>query len=560
MQKFLTVRSKILVAVIIPVLSMIALALFSAHNQHVTLRDDRKVHVRQMVEAGISVLEHYRALAEQGKMTPEEAKERAKNDLRDIRFGKNDYLMVYRLDGLTEVFGPAPSAEGTSRIDVKDSNGLPIVRMFIDAAKAGGGFVEYRYPRSSGGEPLPKVTAVLPYQPWDALVACGVYTDDIDEAFNAEVRIYAVILVVTVLATLALSLWTVRSITVPLGAITSAMDRLAHGARDVVVQHSDRNDEIGKLGQALAVFRTNALALDRQEEERRQTELRNREMLKAERSAIAVQFEERVMALIKDSSSATGDLHSTARTMSEVAHRAMAQANSAADATQEATSNVQTVAAAAEELHSSIAEISRQVADAARISTEASQDTIHINGMMQTLSSTAQRIGEVVNLVNGIASQTNLLALNATIEAARAGDAGKGFAVVASEVKNLANQTGRATEEITAQVAAVQEETGRAVAAIQDISAVIEQVRHISAGIASAIEEQGAATQEIARNVSQAAQGTQEVSQNVMGLTEAANTTDSVAEKVLASSAELSQNSEHMRDEIEQFLQRMREA
>jgi len=552
------VRSKILIAILVPIAGMIAFVLYGAFNLRQSMLEDRKEHVRQMVETSIAIFDRYGKLAEQGKLTADEARERAKADVRDIRFGNGDYIFVYNSSGILQVLGPKPSLEGIDRTGEKDPNGKFYVNEMLAVARQGGGFVSYEYPRQANGTPIPKLAAILPYKPWDLVVGCGVYLDDIDNAFRAHIIRQGSIAAVATLFVLILSLWLVRSITRPLACVTAALVRLAEGARDIAIEYADRGDEIGKLAKVLEVFRTNALALDRQAEERRQADAASQQALLTERAAIANRFEERVSKLIDVSVAASGDVHATAETMASVANNAKVQAQSAAAAAEQATSNVQTVAAASEQLYASISEISRQVGEAAKISSVASQQTHDVNEMMANLSASAQRIGEVVKLVTDIASQTNLLALNATIEAARAGEAGKGFAVVAGEVKNLANQTGRATDEIAAQVTEVQNGTDRAVEAIKGISAVIDQVRQISAGIASAVEEQGAATQEIARNVGQAAEGTQEVSSNIAGLSDAAGTTGSVAEKVLTAAGDLTRNAERMRGEIDEFLSGMR--
>ncbi|HXP97442.1 MAG TPA: cache domain-containing protein [Telmatospirillum sp.] len=558
MSMILSVRAKILIAVVIPILGLLSLAAFKVISERDSLVEARKEMLHELCVSTVAIFDHFHALAEKGQMTDVDAREQAKAVVRDIRYGHDDYMLVYRTDGITEVLGPMPKLEGQQRIDTKDPDGVPFVRMLIDVAKEGMGFVSYKFPRKAGEPPLAKISTAILYKPWNMVVGTGVYIDDIDEAFHRQILQVGGGLAIGVLVVFGLSLAMTQSITGALGVITRQMVQLANGDKSFSVELADRRDEIGKLAKALDVFRRNALDLERQEEARKQAEQHSKEALQEERQSIAGQFEQRVMSIIEESSRSTDEMHQTAQSMTEVANSASAQAGVASSAADLANSNVQTVAAAAEQLASSISEISRQVAEAAHVSADAAQETQRINAMMQELSDAAVRIGEVVKLVNDIASQTNLLALNATIEAARAGDAGKGFAVVAGEVKNLASQTGRATEEITQQIASVQTGTRNAVDAIKGISSVIDHVREISSGIASAVEEQGAATQEIARNVNQAVQGTIEVSENVGGLSRAAGTTGAVADSVLRAAEQMAENATRLRSEIKQFLSGIR--
>jgi len=270
--------------------------------------------------------------------------------------------------------------------------------------------------------------------------------------------------------------------------------------------------------------------------------------------ALLRSFEASAGTLVGIIASAATELRATAQSLSSTTEQTTAQAAGVAAAVEQASVNVQTVASAAEELSSSITEISRQVAQSSMIASKAVEDARRTDAIVKTLAGGAQKIGDVVGLISSIAGQTNLLALNATIEAARAGDAGKGFAVVAAEVKNLANQTAKATGDISAQIAEIQTATSEAVQAIETIAKTIDELSRIAASIAASVEEQGTATQEIARNVHEAASGTQEVSTNIIGVSRGAQETGVAAAQMLDAAGDLSQQTERMSADVGQFI------
>lgn len=344
-----------------------------------------------------------------------------------------------------------------------------------------------------------------------------------------------------------------RSIVPPLLQMVGAMGQLAGGNHAVEIPATGKKDEIGLMARAVLVFKENMIKA-RELAEKEAEAVKERIARAARVNDLTEKFDDDVTMVLKSVASASTQLQTTASSMTATAEETNSQATAVAAATEEASTNVQTVSAAAEELTSSITEISRQVAQSANVARKAVAEADRTNATVRDLSTEATRIGDVVKLINEIASQTNLLALNATIEAARAGEAGRGFAVVASEVKNLAEQTAKATDQISAQIAAIQSSSTDAVSAIGAIAATIGEINEITSAIAAAVEEQSSATQEIARNVQQAAVGTSEIATNVSGVQQAAGDTGAAAHQVLGASSELSRQSETLRARVETFL------
>ena len=349
-------------------------------------------------------------------------------------------------------------------------------------------------------------------------------------------------------------------VVMPIKAIAAAMHRIAGGDKTVTVPGTGRGDEVGQMAGALAIFKENLLETDRLREEQEAARKRNEAERRQMMLNLADRLEQNVGGIVQSLNSAASEMHSTAQSMSATAEETSRQAGVVGAASEETSRNVQTVASATEELSASITEIGNRVTESNTIVGEAVSGASDANIKMQGLAEAAQKIGDVVSLINDIASQTNLLALNATIEAARAGEAGKGFAVVASEVKALATQTARATDEIASQVRSIQTATTSSVEAIENITRTVGRVSEISTIIASAVEEQGSATQEISRNIQQASVGTQEVSSNITGVTEAAQATGSAATQVLGVAAELGRNGAALKTQMDEFLSTVRAA
>jgi methyl-accepting chemotaxis protein len=382
------------------------------------------------------------------------------------------------------------------------------------------------------------------------------YVASADRAFWLSIGIAALGLVLAAIVGYLIA----RSISRPIISITSAMRELADGKLDVTLPASRADDEVGAMVRAVAVFRDNAISFSKLQAEQHEAKAQSEAEKRRAFAALADNFEASIRDVVTTVSAAAVEMEHTARSMSDIVAQSRQQTGAVSSASALASENVQTVAAAAEELSSSMTEISRRLAHATEVVGKAASDGRQSNARVQSLADAAQKIGDVVSFINGIAGQTNLLALNATIEAARAGEAGRGFAVVASEVKALATQTAKATEEIGAQVTAVQGETSGAVQGIQSICATIQQVDEISAAIAAAVGQQGTATQEIAQNVQQAAARTGEVSQNISGITAGIAATGTAAEEVLGSAIELSKQSQRLRDEVDRFLAQIRAA
>jgi methyl-accepting chemotaxis protein len=516
--------------------------------------------VRSFVEVGRNLAIGLQKQVEAGQLTKEAAfaefGRRANSMTYDNGAG---YLFGTTFDGIT-VLAPDPKQIGTNRINVA-VNGRMISRELRDGVRAKGEILlTYEYVRPGEEKPVRKIGYAVTIPGFNMYLGTGAYLDDLDAKLKPIVWLLglAILGIAVISGSIA---WVIgRSISRPLGQLGARMRALADGALEGDIPGVGRRDEVGAMAATVQIFKDNALRIRGLEKVEAETQERAAAERRAAMENLANDFERSVNGIVRSVSTAAAGMQSTAQSMTATASDASARAATVGAASESASNNVGTVAAAAEELSSSVAEISRQVTRSSEIASKAVGDAERTNATVQALSTGAEKIGEVVKLIHSIAAQTNLLALNATIEAARAGESGRGFAVVASEVKALANQTAKATEEISAQVSAMQASTSDAVLSIGGITETIAQMSEITVSISAAIDQQGDATREIARNIQSVATGSSEISAHIGGVTTAAAATGSAASDVLSNARELDNQSGMLRSAVDGFLAKVRAA
>jgi len=554
----LGISGKLLIVVIASLVGFLLVVVVGLTILHQSMIDARIAKLRGVTDLGRGMLQEQYERVNRGEIDAGTGQARVRDLLRSLRYDGSEYLFIYAGDGTCQLSPGRAEREGKNALNIKDVDGVPFIEKMIQTGQAGGGSVFYRFSRSGSDIVVPKAAYAQWFAPWGWMIGTAVSIDDIEAEFHvAALKFLGIVIIITALVVI-LVVGVARHIGRPLQRLTRATTRLAQRDYHCEIEETNRGDEIGTLARAIQTLRDAARTADDLRASQERIRLDQEERQRAAALMMADGFESSVKQVSDVIATSAQELHSAAKNLSAVTERTSSQATDIAATAEQASGTVQKAAVAAGHLSISIEEISRQVRASTMISTQAVSEANRSDHLVQGLAATVTRIDDVVKLINDIAAQTNLLALNATIEAARAGEAGKGFAVVANEVKNLASQTGRATEEIASQIGAVQSATGEAVAAIRAIGDTIGQLNQIGAKIASAIDEQHAATADISQNIHQAARGTRQVTDYLDDLSIAVFEVGKTSGGVLSASRALSEQSVLLDSQVAAFLETVR--
>lgn len=547
--------------IILAAIAMLGLSTIVAlYNLRTAMMDQKRAEIRNTVDAAATILKGVYDAAIAAGTKPEEAMKAAGNVLRSSRFDNGNYFHIYDLNGDTLMHPLRKDLEGKNNLDLKDKNGVMIIQEFVRVVKAQqAGFTDYHWKKPGQNTETLKIAynALIPGT--QVFVSSGLHADDVDTAVMQEIREMAVFVTPLFLLFCGLAFWVMRNVSGGVKQLTAGVEGIAAGALDTDVQGTDRGDEVGVVARALLGFRDALVAKDAADRSVAMAQERDRARQQAIEAAIRT-FEDKVNTAVVTISSTATELEASANELARTAENTTMEASTVAAAATQTNTTFHGLAAAGEELSGTAAEISRILRDATDASAGAVSSVRATDDSAQRLVSAASRIGAIVELIRGLAEQTNLLALNATIEAARAGDAGRGFAVVATEVKELANQTAKATNDISEMVSEIQGAIETTVGSIKDIDQSIALIERATGAIAGSVGEQERATHEIAGNVQQAVSGTDEVTRAITQVSSAANETAAATGQVHSAAGDLSRQAEVMRAEVERFLASVRAA
>jgi methyl-accepting chemotaxis protein len=535
------------------ILSITAIAGYNLYALRSGLIAQKETELRHLAESALSIAREEHAAAARGDKTDDAARRSAASRIGGLRYGQDDYFWINDVQSRMIMHPTNPRLNGQDLTSFEDPTGKRIFVEFARLGREGGGVLAYMWPKPGAQQPQPKLSRVAGFTPWGWVIGTGVYIDDLEAAIWSAAR--TSIVVVLVIAALAcLVFWRMASaISASITRMTGTMNAVAAGDLAVEVPDLTRSDEVGAMARAVEVFKVNAVERARLEEQAVRDE-EAKLAYSAKLSDMLDAFKASVEGVLSTTNDTVASLDGASSHLTAMAEEAAGRSEEAQMASVHTSESIQNVAAASEELATSIVDISTKVGSATDVVGRAREVTAESVRQIGGLAEAGRRIGDVVGLIEAIAAQTNLLALNATIEAARAGEAGRGFAVVAQEVKQLAGQTAKATAEIAEQVSGIRSSTESAAASIGSIAETMSEVEAITRMIVASVEAQSQATQEISHSAQRAATGTGTLTDSVEAVTGVIARTSDTAASVNTRSRELADQARRLSGEVKQFI------